>query len=37
MNSQYLVSGGYDKALVVWNWREGTRIVKFGEYIYPGF
>lgn len=35
MNSQYLVSGGYDKALVVWNWREGTRIVKFGESTRP--
>jgi len=35
MNSQYLVSGGYDKALVVWNWREGTRIVKFGQQTNP--
>lgn len=35
MNSEYLVSGGYDKALVVWNWREGTRIVKFGQQTNP--
>ncbi|POW17885.1 hypothetical protein PSTT_00191 [Puccinia striiformis] len=35
INSQYLVSGGYDKALVVWNWREGTRIVKFGQQTNP--
>jgi len=29
MNSQDLVSGGYHEALVVWNWREGTRMGKF--------
>ncbi|KAI8444511.1 WD40-repeat-containing domain protein, partial [Phakopsora pachyrhizi] len=35
MNSEYLVTGGYDKALVVWNWKQGTRIVKFGQQTNP--
>ncbi|KZO96049.1 hypothetical protein CALVIDRAFT_598732 [Calocera viscosa TUFC12733] len=31
MNSTYLVSAGADKALVCWDWRAGTKIVRFGQ------
>ncbi|TIA88557.1 hypothetical protein E3P81_03437 [Wallemia ichthyophaga] len=30
-NDEYLVSAGQDKALVVWNWRTGQRIARFGQ------
>ncbi|PWN36181.1 uncharacterized protein FA14DRAFT_161015 [Meira miltonrushii] len=31
LNSDYLVSVGQDKAIVVWDWRNGTKIVRFGQ------
>ncbi|EJT99849.1 hypothetical protein DACRYDRAFT_117488 [Dacryopinax primogenitus] len=31
LNSTYLVSAGADKALVCWDWRAGTKIVRFGQ------
>ncbi|TIA93154.1 hypothetical protein E3P99_00242 [Wallemia hederae] len=30
-NDEFLVSAGQDKALVVWNWRNGNRIARFGQ------
>ncbi|TIB81204.1 hypothetical protein E3Q22_01307 [Wallemia mellicola] len=30
-NDEFLVSAGQDKALVVWNWRTGDRIARFGQ------
>lgn len=31
MNSDYLVSAGQDKTIVVWEWRTGTKRVVFGQ------
>lgn len=31
MSSRNLVSAGADKALVCWDWRAGTKIVRFGQ------
>ncbi|KDQ53967.1 hypothetical protein JAAARDRAFT_136370 [Jaapia argillacea MUCL 33604] len=31
LTSHNLVSAGADKALVCWNWRAGTKIVRFGQ------
>jgi pyrimidine and pyridine-specific 5'-nucleotidase len=31
INAQWLVSVGSDKAIVVWDWRTGTKIVRFGQ------
>ncbi|WWD16533.1 hypothetical protein CI109_100960 [Kwoniella shandongensis] len=31
INKQYLVSAGADKALVVWSWQTGEKIVRFGQ------
>ncbi|CCM00040.1 uncharacterized protein FIBRA_02066 [Fibroporia radiculosa] len=31
LSSQNLVSAGADKALVCWDWRAGTKIVRFGQ------
>ncbi|MCO5590167.1 hypothetical protein L7F22_044136 [Adiantum nelumboides] len=31
LNSEYLVSVGQDKAIVVWDWKNGTKIVRFGQ------
>jgi pyrimidine and pyridine-specific 5'-nucleotidase len=31
LSSRTLVSAGADKALVVWDWRAGTKIVRFGQ------
>ncbi len=31
LSSKHLVSAGADKALVVWDWRTGTKIVRFGQ------
>lgn len=31
INSDYLVSVGQDKAIVVWDWQTGTKIVRFGQ------
>ncbi|KIS68429.1 uncharacterized protein UMAG_03518 [Mycosarcoma maydis] len=31
INQHYLVSVGQDKAIVVWDWRTGTKIVRFGQ------
>ncbi|OCH85966.1 hypothetical protein OBBRIDRAFT_738919 [Obba rivulosa] len=31
LSSKNLVSAGADKALVCWNWRTGTKIVRFGQ------
>ncbi|WWC87868.1 uncharacterized protein L201_002766 [Kwoniella dendrophila CBS 6074] len=31
INENYLVSAGADKALVVWSWRTGEKIVRFGQ------
>ncbi|OCF37122.1 hypothetical protein I316_01027 [Kwoniella heveanensis BCC8398] len=31
LNEHYLVSAGADKALVVWSWRTGEKIVRFGQ------
>lgn len=31
LSKKHLVSAGADKALVVWNWRAGTKIVRFGQ------
>lgn len=31
LSSRNLVSAGADKALVCWDWRAGTKIVRFGQ------
>lgn len=31
LSSENLVSAGADKALVCWDWRKGTKIVRFGQ------
>ncbi|ETS61838.1 hypothetical protein PaG_03942 [Moesziomyces aphidis] len=31
INEQYLVSVGQDKAIVVWDWRTGAKLVRFGQ------
>lgn len=31
LSSNNLVSAGADKALVCWDWRAGTKIVRFGQ------
>jgi len=31
LSSKNLVSAGADKALVCWDWRTGTKIVRFGQ------
>ncbi|CAO1623991.1 unnamed protein product [Sympodiomycopsis kandeliae] len=31
LNEQYLVSVGQDKAICVWNYRSGERVVRFGQ------
>ncbi|EJD41852.1 hypothetical protein AURDEDRAFT_115296 [Auricularia subglabra TFB-10046 SS5] len=31
LSSKYCVSAGADKALVCWDWRAGTKIVRFGQ------
>lgn len=31
ISEDYLVSVGQDKAIVVWDWRSGTKIVRFGQ------
>ncbi|KAF7332052.1 WD-REPEATS-REGION domain-containing protein [Mycena kentingensis (nom. inval.)] len=31
LSPKTLVSAGADKALVVWDWRQGTKIVRFGQ------
>ena len=31
LSSKTLVSAGADKALVCWDWRTGTKIVRFGQ------
>ncbi|OSX61992.1 hypothetical protein POSPLADRAFT_1143435 [Postia placenta MAD-698-R-SB12] len=31
LSSRHLVSAGADKALVCWDWRSGTKIVRFGQ------
>ena len=31
MSSRNLVSAGADKALVCWDWRAGSKIVRFGQ------
>jgi pyrimidine and pyridine-specific 5'-nucleotidase len=31
LSSKSLVSAGADKALVCWDWRTGTKIVRFGQ------
>lgn len=31
LSSKHLLSAGADKALVVWDWRAGTKIVRFGQ------
>jgi pyrimidine and pyridine-specific 5'-nucleotidase len=32
INSRYVVSAGMDKALVVWDWRDGgKKLVRFGQ------
>ncbi|WRT65681.1 uncharacterized protein IL334_002626 [Kwoniella shivajii] len=31
LNENHLVSAGADKALVVWSWRTGEKIVRFGQ------
>lgn len=31
LTSKNLVSAGADKALVCWDWRAGTKIVRFGQ------
>ncbi|KAN0060795.1 hypothetical protein ACQY0O_007454 [Thecaphora frezii] len=31
LNQDYLVSVGQDKAIVVWDWKTGTKIVRFGQ------
>jgi pyrimidine and pyridine-specific 5'-nucleotidase len=31
LSSKHLVSAGADKALVCWDWRAGTKIVRFGQ------
>ena len=31
INQHYLVSVGQDKAIVVWDWRTGTKLVRFGQ------
>ncbi|PWY98278.1 hypothetical protein BCV70DRAFT_202059 [Testicularia cyperi] len=31
INSDYLVSVGQDKAIVVWDWRTGAKVVRFGQ------
>ncbi|KZS90088.1 hypothetical protein SISNIDRAFT_415931 [Sistotremastrum niveocremeum HHB9708] len=31
LSSKHLVSAGADKALVCWDWRQGTKIVRFGQ------
>ena len=31
LSTKYCVSAGADKALVVWDWRAGTKVVRFGQ------
>jgi pyrimidine and pyridine-specific 5'-nucleotidase len=31
LSARTLVSAGADKALVVWDWRAGTKVVRFGQ------
>lgn len=31
LNQDYLVSVGQDKAIVVWDWQKGTKLVRFGQ------
>ncbi len=31
INEHYLVSVGQDKAIVVWDWRTGAKVVRFGQ------
>lgn len=31
INQHYLVSVGQDKAIVVWDWRTGAKVVRFGQ------
>lgn len=31
INQHYLVSVGQDKAIVVWDWRTGNKVVRFGQ------
>jgi hypothetical protein len=31
LSSKNLVSAGADKALVCWDWRAGTKVVRFGQ------
>ncbi|UZJ51406.1 hypothetical protein CBS101457_000726 [Exobasidium rhododendri] len=31
LNKDYLVSVGQDKAIVVWDWQKGTKLVRFGQ------
>jgi pyrimidine and pyridine-specific 5'-nucleotidase len=31
LSSKNLVSAGMDKALVCWDWRAGTKVVRFGQ------
>lgn len=31
INERYLVSVGQDKAIVVWDWRTGVKLVRFGQ------
>lgn len=31
INAQWLVSVGSDKAIVVWDWRSGSKVVRFGQ------
>lgn len=31
LSSRHLVSAGADKALVVWDWRAGAKLVRFGQ------
>jgi pyrimidine and pyridine-specific 5'-nucleotidase len=31
LDGTYLVSAGADKALVVWAWRTGAKVIKFGQ------
>lgn len=31
LDDHHLVSAGADKALVVWDWRAGTKITRFGQ------
>lgn len=35
LSSKHLISAGADKALVAWDWRAGTKIVRFGQQTSP--